>query len=216
MFRAIFLLIIRSISTVFTASGIIHVSCCRPATTHMYNTRGCKYSWDAPDDERKYRLKHVEQPRNNKLSYVVAACWSFSYITRIKFCPAGSFSTENPTWTGLGTNPLLCVETFLLWFTLTCIDPFKNMSVCNESPTCIWGNLWNKSLHSFVTQNEVATVNSADLKVIWGRNAGWGCLRIGCWRKYLDLRGTTWQGNGESCITRSWMICTPYPILCGW
>ena len=27
---------------------------------------------------------------------------------------------------------------------------------------------------------------------------------------------TRWQGNGESCITRSWMICTPYPILCGW
>ena len=39
---------------------------------------------------------------------------------------------------------------------------------------------------------------------------------IGCWGKYLDLRGTRWQGNGESCITRSWMISTPYPILCGW
>jgi len=37
-------------------------------------------SLDAPDDERKYRLKHVEQPRNNKLSYTVASCWSFSYI----------------------------------------------------------------------------------------------------------------------------------------
>ena len=37
----------------------------------------------------------------------------------------------------------------------------------------------------------------------WGRNPGWGCLRIGCWGKYLDLRGTRWQGNGESCITRS-------------
>ena len=37
-----------------------------------------------------------------------------------------------------------------------------------------------------------------------------------CWGKYLDLRGMRWQGNGESCITRSWMICTPYPILCGW
>ena len=38
----------------------------------------------------------------------------------------------------------------------------------------------------------------------------------GDWGEYLDLRGTGWQGNGESCITRSWMICTPYPILCGW
>ena len=42
------------------------------------------------------------------------------------------------------------------------------------------------------------------------------CLRIGCWGEYLDLKGTRWQGNGESCITRSWMICTPYPILCEW
>ena len=44
----------------------------------------------------------------------------------------------------------------------------------------------------------------------------WGCLRIGCWGEYFALRGRRWQGNGESCITRSWMICTPYPILCGW
>jgi hypothetical protein len=52
----------------------------RPATTHVFNTRGCKYSLYAPDDERKYRSKGVEQPRNNKLSYTVAYCWSFSYI----------------------------------------------------------------------------------------------------------------------------------------
>ena len=52
-------------------------------TTHVYNTRDCKYSLDAPDDERKYRSKHVEQPRNNKLSYTVASCWSFSYIVKI-------------------------------------------------------------------------------------------------------------------------------------
>ena len=31
-------------------------------------------------------------------------------------------------------------------------------------------------------------------------------------REYLDLRGTRWQGNGESCITRSWIICTPHPM----
>jgi hypothetical protein len=34
-------------------------------------------SLDAPDDERKYRSKHVEQPRNNKLPYTTASCWSF-------------------------------------------------------------------------------------------------------------------------------------------
>jgi hypothetical protein len=24
----------------------------------------------------------------------------------------------------------------------------------------------------------------------WGRKTGWGCLRIGCWKEYLVLRGT--------------------------
>jgi hypothetical protein len=38
------------------------------------------YSLDAPEDEQKYRSKHVEQPRYNKLSYTVASCWSFSDI----------------------------------------------------------------------------------------------------------------------------------------
>jgi hypothetical protein len=52
----------------------------QPATTYVNNTRSCKYSWDAPDDERKYCSKHVEQSRNNKLSYTVASCWSFSKI----------------------------------------------------------------------------------------------------------------------------------------
>jgi len=47
---------------------------------HQDHTRGCKYSLDATDNERKYRSKHVEQPRNNKLSYTVASCLSFSYI----------------------------------------------------------------------------------------------------------------------------------------
>jgi hypothetical protein len=29
---------------------------------------------NAPDNERKYCSKHVEQPRNNKLFYIVASC----------------------------------------------------------------------------------------------------------------------------------------------
>jgi len=77
MFRVIFSLIMRRISTVFTASGIIHVCCGRlvswmsgksvpthpwhqPVTTYVNYTRSCKYSWDSPHDERKYRSKHVE------------------------------------------------------------------------------------------------------------------------------------------------------------
>jgi hypothetical protein len=47
---------------------------------NVYNTRGCKYSLDAPYDDRKYCSQLVELPRNNKLSYTVASCWSFSYI----------------------------------------------------------------------------------------------------------------------------------------
>jgi len=50
----------------------------QPATTHENNTKSCTYSLDVPDDERIYRSKHVEQSRNNKLSYTVASCWSFS------------------------------------------------------------------------------------------------------------------------------------------
>jgi len=36
--------------------------------------------FNAPDNERKYRSKHVEQPGNNKLSYTVTSSWLFSYI----------------------------------------------------------------------------------------------------------------------------------------
>jgi hypothetical protein len=48
------------------------------AKTYVNNTRSCKYSLDAPDDERKYLSKHVKQLRNNKLSYTFATCWSVS------------------------------------------------------------------------------------------------------------------------------------------
>ena len=33
---------------------------------------------DDDDDERKYRSKHIEQPKDNKLSYTAVSCWSFS------------------------------------------------------------------------------------------------------------------------------------------
>jgi len=34
------------------------------------------------------------------------------------------------------------------------------------------------------------------------------CLRTGCWRECLYLRGRKWQGAGEDCIMRSFMTCT--------
>jgi len=48
--------------------------------THVYNTRGCKCSLDTPDDERKHHSKQVEQPRNNKFSYIVASYWLFHIL----------------------------------------------------------------------------------------------------------------------------------------
>ena len=35
-------------------------------------------------------------------------------------------------------------------------------------------------------------------------------------RKVFGPKRDEVTGNGESCITRSSMICTPYRILCGW
>jgi hypothetical protein len=35
--------------------------------TNVSKTRSCNYSLEAPDDERQYRSKHVEQSRNNRI-----------------------------------------------------------------------------------------------------------------------------------------------------
>ena len=51
---------------------------------------------DAPYDERKYRSKHIEQPRNNKLSYTVASCWSFSYIQGVSKPMSQTFPGYSP------------------------------------------------------------------------------------------------------------------------
>ena len=40
----------------------------------------------------------------------------------------------------------------------------------------------------------------------WGRNIDWGCLRTGCWWKYLALRGRKWQEGGKNCMRRSFTI----------
>jgi len=75
---------------------IIHVSRCRPTTTHVYNIRSCKYSLDAADDERKYRSKRVEQPRNNKLSYTVATCWSFCILPLVQYALRNGLTMASP------------------------------------------------------------------------------------------------------------------------
>jgi len=82
-----------------TASGITYVCRCRlvswdrqrhtcviPEAVIKFR---CSWWW------AKYRSKHVEQPRDNKLSYTVASCWSFSYIV--------SWCTE--TWISIPQFP---------------------------------------------------------------------------------------------------------------
>jgi hypothetical protein len=46
-------------------------------------------------------------------------------------------------------------------------------------------------------------------------NTDWRYLRIGCRGKYLDLRGSKEQENGEDCIIRNFISCTPGQILSG-
>jgi len=77
-------LIIRSSKTVFAVSGFTYVCGCLPlwqgqATTNVCKTRGCKYSFRAPDDERcvARNMSSNKKRWNNKFSYVVASCWLF-------------------------------------------------------------------------------------------------------------------------------------------
>ena len=42
------------------------------------------------------------------------------------------------------------------------------------------------------------------------------CLRICSWGRYLGLRWRRWQGNGEDCIMRNFILCTPHQILFRW
>jgi hypothetical protein len=47
------------------------------------------------------------------------------------------------------------------------------------------------------------------------RNKGWWCLRIGWWRRYLELRGRTCQEPGENSIMRCCLIYTRRQLLSG-
>jgi len=63
-------------------SELIQFSSDSPTTlagsnVRMYYQKLKKYSLEAPDDEQKYRSKHVEQSRDNKLYHTDAPCWSF-------------------------------------------------------------------------------------------------------------------------------------------
>ena len=44
----------------FTACGLMHRRCCRPAASSVHYTTSCNTQSSAPEDGRKYRSKHVE------------------------------------------------------------------------------------------------------------------------------------------------------------
>ena len=50
----------------------------------------------------------------------------------------------------------------------------------------------------------------------WGRNVGWGCLRLGWWGEYFGLRETRQIGSGENYIMWTFVIWTAHQILFGW
>jgi hypothetical protein len=52
-------------------------------------------------------------------------------------------------------------------------------------------------------QNMTCDINYCGIHIFYGRRPDIYCSNI------LGM-------NGESSRTRSWMICTPHPILCGW
>jgi hypothetical protein len=67
---------------------------------------------------------------------------------------------------------------------------------------------------SFVQKSGASTIiNTLIYQIHRGRKIHQGCLRIGCRGRYLGLRGTREQGNGEDYITRSLVIYTPHQIL---
>jgi hypothetical protein len=49
-----------------------------------------------------------------------------------------------------------------------------------------------------------------------GKKVYRGCLKIGCWRRYLALRGMKEQEANENCMMRSSVTCTSGQILLGW
>jgi hypothetical protein len=99
------------------------------------------------------------------------------------------------------------------------------MNVC--TPTQIWCRLfndttnpmWTHVIYNLIWNNGTFLICiNINLFIInmgvkpglwhWGRNIDWGCLRTGCWRKYLDLREMKWQEVGKNCIMRSFITCT--------
>ena len=162
---------------------------------------------------------HAEHDNTSVLVYwqylsasvlTIPQCWSTDN-TSVLVCwqyLSGSVLTIPQCWSTDNTSVLVC------WQYLSgSVLPY-----CQAK----WYQLGTNELIVICAQKEASPFLGTKIVSVvmvsghWGRNAGWGCLRIECWGEYLDLTGTRWQGNGDSCITRSWMICTPYPILCGW
>jgi len=81
MFRAILSLIIRSILTVITASGFIHMCCCQLLSWLRHNSIGQQHMWIKPEAVITVKMlktcRAAKEQWNNKLSYTVGSCRAF-------------------------------------------------------------------------------------------------------------------------------------------
>ena len=88
------------------------------------------------------------------------------------------------------------------------------ISFSAESSCLISKNIRTKIYRTIILP--VVLYGSEARSFSWGRNIGWGCLRIGCWEIYLGLRGRRLQESGEDYIMRSFMLCTTHEISFRW
>jgi hypothetical protein len=100
-------------------------------------------------------------------------------------------ATNLCTFFSMPDSPTGMIQSFILNFCNVCYLAWKGVL----GPSCKLhhrGNMNGKQYQKTGTIELYFT--SVKVKITgrwhWGRNAGWGCLRIGCWGEYLDLRRT--------------------------
>ena len=115
---------------------------------------------------------------------------------------------DHPAWglgeviTTLHRKNVSCYETFILWKTLTNQNSIQEeiKSRLNSGNTCYYSvqnllssSLLPKNLKIKICRTIILLLLCMGVKLgcsLWGRNVGWGCLRIWCWGEYLCPRGT--------------------------
>ena len=146
--------------------------------------------------------------------------WWGLQITRLLimyFCPALCTCSLSGPWTSHSTISSGTLSSRLIVDKLKsncrCKSAYNNIT-CGYSLQCVRAVTGSIKCQSQEQTNKRVTCCTG--RSHWGRNVGWGCLRIGCWGEYLGLGGTRWQGSAENYIKRSLMIFTAHPLLFGW